>query len=143
MVTVLSCQLSSSLSNLLLTETDLVRNISDLFLSKTSLLASASLGMSTLTICREAVKFFLNVTIYQQSMSQPNIILESKIPDALINIMKALDRPNPSSKPNTGGGRSTYIAGGGVLSPMVAIAMTIKRLAMKTFQNILSAQTSW
>lgn len=140
----LSCQLSSSLSSLLLLETDLVRNISDLFTSKTSLLASASPGVTALTICRDAVKFFLNVTIYQQAMSQPNIILENKIPDALINILKALDRPNPTAKSNSGGaGRSTYITGGGALSPMMAIALTIKRLAMKTFQNILSAQSSW
>ena len=146
-MTVLSCQSSSSLSSLLLMETDLVRNIADLFISKSRMLTAASLGVNVLTICRDAVKFFLNITIYQQAQSHPNIILESKIPDALVNILKALDRPNPTSKSAAGGtGRSTYIpggGGGGAFNPLMAIALTIKRLAMKTFQNILSAQTCW
>jgi len=120
---ILSCQTSPTLANLLLVDSKLIPSVSSLFINKNN-------SNIALVVCRDVAKFFLNVTMQQHSVANTLLIYESKVPEAMIQILRIVDRPKSA-------GRSLFTT---TMNPNMAIAMAIKRLVMKALLNILSVK---
>jgi len=123
---ILSCQTSSSLANLLMVDSKLISSVSSLFITKNN-------ANIALVVCRDVAKFFLNITMQQHSVANTLLICENRVPEAMMQILRMVDRPKSA-------GRSLLTT---TVNPTIAIAVTIKRLVMKALMNILSVNSMW